>query len=413
MQRFLARQPIFNSARVVYGYELLFRSGPENRYDGTRPDLASASTIDSILLFGMERLTPGCRSFLNCTRDFLVRDFATMLPKDRVVLEILETVAMDDEVHEACRRLKKAGYMLALDDFEDRPDWKPLIAMADFIKVDLLATSPEDQIRLARTYLPLKVQMLAEKVETYDDFHRTQALGYTYFQGYFFSKPEMLSRKDIPQSQMNYLLVLQAVNRAEMDIAEVSERIKAEASLSFRLLRYLNSPSFPLIVEVHSIPHALSLLGERGTRKWVSLIAVTCMATGKPAELVSLPLIRARFCELLAPCAGLAKSANDLFLLGLLSAMDGMLDMRMPDVLKEIAIREDIRDALLGKTNKLRDIFDFVRNYERGCWEEISALAARLGIREDAIPPLYVEAVEWARKMLSGDEATVAVPVPE
>jgi c-di-GMP-related signal transduction protein len=282
--------------------------------------------------------------------------------------------------------------------------------MADFIKMDLLRTPPADQLRLAQTYLPLNVQMLAEKVETYDDFHRTRRWGHTYFQGYFFSNPEMLSRKDIPQNQINYLLVLQAVNRAHMDIAEVSERIKAEASLSFRLLRYLNSPAFPLIVEVHSIPHALSLLGERGTRKWVSLIAVTCMATGKPAELVSLPLIRARFCELLAPCAGLAKSANDLFLLGLLSAMDGILDMRMPDVLKEIAIRDDIRDALLGKTNELRDIFDFVRNYERGCWEEISSSAARLGIQEAAISALYIEAVEWARQMLSGHEKAEPPP---
>jgi EAL and modified HD-GYP domain-containing signal transduction protein len=207
---------------------------------------------------------------------------------------------------------------------------------------------------------------------------------------------------------MNYLLVLRAVNRAPMDTAEVSERIKAERSFSIRLLRYLNSPTFPLLVEVRSIPHALSLPGERGTRKWVSLIAVTCVASGKPAQLVSLPLIRARICELLAPCAGLAVSANDLLLLGLLSAMDGILDMRMPDVLEEIAISEDIRDALLGKTNKPRDIFEFVRNYERGCWEEISSLAARLAIHEDAISPLYVEAVEWARKLLSGHEEAVS-----
>jgi EAL and modified HD-GYP domain-containing signal transduction protein len=200
MRRLLARQPIFNSERVVYGYEPLFRSGPENRYDGTAPDLASASTLDSILLFRMDRLTPGWRSFLNCTRDFLIRDFATMLPEDRVVLEILETVAMDDKVHDACRRLQQAGYLLALDDFEDRPDWKPLIAKADFIKVDPLATTSEDQIRLAHTYLPLNVRMPAEKLETYDDFQRTRGLGYTSFQGYSFSKPEMLSRKDIPQN---------------------------------------------------------------------------------------------------------------------------------------------------------------------------------------------------------------------
>jgi len=410
VQRFLARQPIFNSKRVVYGYELLFRSGPENRYSAVQHDMAAASTVDSILLFGIERLTPGCRSFLNCTRDFLIRDFATMIPSDRVVLEILETVTMDEEVLAACVRLKGAGYLLALDDFTDKPDWKPLIRLADFIKVDVLATSPADQLRLAQTYLPMNIRMLAEKVESYDDFHRTRGWGYTYFQGYFFSRPEMLSRRDIPSNQMNYLLVLQAVNRAPMDIAEVSQRIKAEASLSFRLLRYLNSPAFPLIVEVRSIPHALSLLGERGTRKWVSLIAVTCMAGDKPAELVALPLIRARFCELLAPSAGLAQSANDLFLLGLLSAMDAILDMRMPDVLKEIAIGDEIRDALLGNTNRLREIFDFVLNYERGRWDEIGPAAARLGIREDAIPALYMEAVEWAGRMLSGAEETASSP---
>ncbi|MFZ3215587.1 MAG: HDOD domain-containing protein [Candidatus Acidiferrales bacterium] len=412
MQRFLARQPIFTSERTVYGYELLFRSGPENCYRADQQDAASASTVDSILLFGIERLTPGCRAFLNCTRDFLIRDFATMLPKDRVVIEILETVPMDEEVYEACRRLKQAGYLLALDDFEDRADWKPLIALADFIKVDLLATTHEDQLRLARTYSPRNIRMLAEKAETYEDFRRTRDMGYAYFQGYFFSRPEVLSRKDIPANQVNHLQVLQAVNRAQMDVAEVSERIKAEPTLSFRLLRYLNSPVFPLIVEVRSIPHALALLGERGTRKWVSLIAVTCLAGGKPAELVSLPLIRARFCELLAPGAGLADSANDLFLLGLLSTMDAILDMRMAEVLKEIAIREEIRDALLGKANELRDIFEFALHYERGCWKEIGPSAARLGICEDAIPSLYVESVEWARQMLSGSKEELSPPEP-
>jgi c-di-GMP-related signal transduction protein len=408
VQRFLARQPIFNPERVVYGYELLFRSGPENRYDTVQADMASASAVDNILLFGMERLTPGCRAFLNCTRDFLIRDFATMLPKDRVVLEILETVPMDDEVHDACRRLKQAGYQLALDDFEERPDWKPLVAMADFIKVDLLATSPAGQLRLAQTYLPMNIRLVAEKVETYDDFHRTRRWGYGYFQGYFFSRPEMLTRQDIPTNQMNYLLVLQAANRAQMDIDEVSARIKTEASLSFRLLRYLNSPAFPLVAEVRSIPHALALLGERGTRKWVSLIAVTSLASGKPAELVALPLIRAQFCELLAPCAHLGESANDLFLLGLLSAMDAILDMRMPDVLKEITVHQEIRDALMGKANKLREIFEFALNYERGHWDEIGPSAARLGIQEDTIAVLYVAAVEWARQILFPHEETVS-----
>ena len=310
----------------------------------------------------------------------------------------------------ACRRLKQAGYLLALDDFLDHPDWKPLVSLADFIKVDLLATSPADQLRLARAYLPMNIRMVAEKVENYDEFHRTQQMGYNYFQGYFFSRPEIMSRSDIPSNKLNHLLVLQAVNREVMDIADVSDRIKAEASLSFRLLRYLNSPAFPLIVEVHSIPHALSLLGERGVRRWVSMIAVACMADGKPAELMTLPLIRARFCELLGPSARLAARGNDLFLLGLLSAMDAILDMRMSDVLQEITIRSDIRDALIGRPNALRDIFDLVLNYERGNFEEIASASQRLGIGEEVIPALYLESVDWAQQILSGHNEKELTP---
>jgi EAL and modified HD-GYP domain-containing signal transduction protein len=241
----------------------------------------------------------------------------------------------------------------------------------------------------------MKIRMLAEKVETYDDFQRTPQWVYSYFQGCFFSRPEMLSRGDIPSNKLNYLLVLQAVNREQMDIDDVSERIKAEASLSFGLLRYLNFPTFPLIVEVRSIPLALSLLGERGTRKWVSLIVVACMADGKPAELVTLPLNRARFFKLLGPGAGLAESANDLFLLALLSAMDAILDIRVPDVLREIAIREEIRDAL-------RDICELVLHYEPGYWEKIGSAAIRLGMSEDAVPALYLESVDRAQQILSG-----------
>ncbi len=221
----------------------------------------------------------------------------------------------------------------------------------------------------------------------------------------------MLTRNDIPPNQMNHLLVLQAVNRQPMDVEEVSARIKAEASLSFRLLRYLNSAAFPLLVEVRSIPHALALWGERGARKWVSLIVVTCVACGKPAELAALPLIRAQFCELLAACARQPDSANDLFLLGLLSAMDAILDMRMPDVLKEITVHQEIRDALMGKANKLREIFEFALYYERGRGDEIGPSAARMGIQEKGIPQLYAAAVEWARQILYPHEAPVSPQV--
>jgi c-di-GMP-related signal transduction protein len=198
LEKFLARQPIFSSSRIVFGYELLFRSGPENFFDGSQPDLACASATDSLFLFGIERLTQGRRAFINCTRQFLIRDFAAMLPKDRVVLEILESVQPDDQVLAACRRLKQAGFLLALDDFVDSPEWGPLLPLADFIKVDVLATAPEEQLRLAREFSGKNAHLLAEKVESYEVFERTLGWGYSYFQGYFFSRPQMLSHHDIP-----------------------------------------------------------------------------------------------------------------------------------------------------------------------------------------------------------------------
>jgi EAL and modified HD-GYP domain-containing signal transduction protein len=402
VEKFIARQPIFNSQRDVYGYELLFRSGPQNFFDGSHPEAAAASAVDNLFLFGIDRLTQGHRAFINCAREFLLRDFPATLPTDRVVLEILETIQPDDEIVAACRRLTNMGYLIALDDFRDSPAWLPLTEIAAFIKIDLLASSEIEQQRLSKAFAKKQVRLVAEKVETYEDFQRTLGWGYSYFQGYFFSRPEMLTRHDIPQNKLNYLRILQAVNRPEMNLHEVGERIKSEASLGYRLLRYLNSPAFPLIAQVNSIPHALSLLGERGVRRWVSLVAIACMGDNKPEELIMLPLIRAHFCESLAPLAGLGGLASDLFLLGLLSAVDAILDMKMQDVVHEITIAEEIRDALLGNHNKLRDIFDVAVKYEMGCWDALAADAKRLRIPENAIPELYVESVEWARSVLSG-----------
>jgi EAL and modified HD-GYP domain-containing signal transduction protein len=403
LERFLARQPIFNWRRVVYGYELLFRSGLDNFFSHTDADAASASTADAMILFGIERLTEGKRAFLNCTREFLIRDYAMLLPKDRVVIEILEGVKLDEELIAACRRLKAQGYLLALDDFKDSKEWEPLISVADFIKVDLLATPAEEQSRLAKSFASDKLRLVAEKVETHEDFKRTFDLGYSYFQGYFFSRPEILRRHDIPANKLNYLRLLQAANQSDMDIQSVADRVKAEASISYRLLRYLNSSAFFLASEVHSIPHALSLLGERGIRRWVSLVAVACMADDKPQELVMLPLIRARFCELLAPRAGLANVSNDLFLLGLLSAIDAILDMTMADILDELKLREDIRDALLGRKNGLRDVFDVALLYEMARWEELDAAAQHVHIQSDDVPGQFMEAVDWSKRILTDD----------
>jgi c-di-GMP-related signal transduction protein len=402
VERFIARQPIFNAERIIYGYELLARSGVDNFFSGSNLDRAAASAVDNMLLFGLDRLTQGHRAFLNCTREFLVRDFPSILSKDRIVVELLESIRIDADVVEACRRLKRSGYLIALDDYRDVPEWQGMIPLADFIKVDMLATPPEEQLRLARKFSSTNARLIAEKVESYEEFERSLDWGYDFFQGYFFSRPQILSHHDIPGYKLNYLRVLQAVNQASIDMQDVAGRIKSETSLSYRLLRYLNSPAFFLAVEIQSIPHALSLLGERGVRKWISLVAVACMGDDKPQELMTLPLLRARFCELLAPAAGLSESSNDLFLLGLLSAVDAILDMKMADVLKEVTVRAEIRDALLGRSNVLRDVFDVVLAYERGYWDRLESAAARRGIELDLVPEMFLQALDWAKGVQIG-----------
>jgi len=398
-KKFIARQPIFTTGNDVFGYEVLFRAGPENYFTGNSADV-SASQMDNLLLFGIDKVTSSRLAFLNCPRDFLLHDYLTFLPPDRVVGEILETVSPDTETLEACRRLKRLGYRFALDDFVDSPEMAPFVEIADYIKIDFLATTPLEQERLARELRHRDVQLIAEKVETHEDVQRGMAMGYMYFQGYYFCRPQMAERRDIPAYKMNYLRILQIANQPEFDGGKMAEAIRQEASLAYRLLRYLNSPAFTLRANVDSIPHALTLLGERDTRKWISLVAVAAMGGDKPHELVLLPLTRARFCELLAEAGNLQSRADDLFLMGLLSAMDAIMDLPMSAVLADLPVQQEIKDALLSQVGRFRSILEIAKNYEQGDWKQLSASAKLAHIQEEALPDLFVQALDWARQIL-------------
>jgi c-di-GMP-related signal transduction protein len=407
MKAFLARQPIFTQHKSILGYALLCRSGPENFFSGGSTSEASVATVDDVFLFGLNRLTQGRLAFINSTREFLIHDYLTLLPRDLVVAEILESVRPDPDCLEACRRLKSAGYRLALDDFVDIPQARAFVELADFIKVDFQTTSPPEIERLAKEFTKAKIDLIAERVETHEMFERGVKLGYVYFQGYFFCRPQMVERRDVPSHKMTCMQILQEVNREDLDLRVIGQVIKREASLAYRLLRYLNSPAFGLRTDVRSIPHALSLLGESGVRRWVSLVTVAAMGEDKPGELVMLPLVRARFCELLAPLAGMRANENDLFLMGLLSAMDAILDMPLAKVLAEVPVNREIKDALMGKAGPFRTVYEVVMNYEAGIWEEVSRGAAKLKINEEKVPDLYMEALEWGKEIVAGSPVPV------
>jgi c-di-GMP-related signal transduction protein len=259
MDSFIARQPIFDRQQKVYGYELLFRSGLDNVFNHPDPTEATTKVIaHSLLLLGIEPLTRGKKAFINATRDVLVREYMTLLPQESFAVEILETVEPDAAVIAACQKLKQAGYTLALDDFSADGLAAPLVPMADIIKVDFLATGREERTALARRYRPRGIHLLAEKVETRADFLEAMESGYSYFQGYFFSKPAIFSGKDVPAFKFHLLQILAEINRAELDFKQMAEIIKREMSLTYKLLRYINSAFFGLQHQVTSLPQALN-----------------------------------------------------------------------------------------------------------------------------------------------------------
>ena len=406
--KFLARQPILDRRREVYGYEVLFRDGIQNSCTGMDLEHASTRAMDTSFLIGMEKITEGRRMFVNCPREFLLRGYVSMFPRHTVVVEILETVKPDPEVMESCRFLKQEGFLIALDDFVDTPDLEPLIKLADIIKVDFRLTDEEKQHELAMRYAGKGIRMLAEKVETQEEFSDALAMGYSLFQGYFFCRPEIMQHRDLPSYRLAYLELLQVATAPEIDFNEIASKIKHEPSITFRLLRYLNSAAFGLRSEIHSIPHALSLIGERDMRKWIAVVAVGVLADGKPGELLTIPLVRGRFCELLAPLAGMGHQSNDLFLMGLLSVMDAILDRSLETILAGLPVRSEIKEALLARMGLYRNLLDMAIAHETADWEKINNLAETMGIKKEQVPVLYVSALEWSSALRHGVRDPVA-----
>jgi c-di-GMP-related signal transduction protein len=405
--KYLARQPILNRSRDLFAYELLFRNGIQNSCEGLDLELASNSVLDTSFLIGFEKITGGRPMFINCPRDFLLKDYISLFPASSVVVEILETIEPDQEVIDACKRLKQMGYTIALDDFIESPARAPLVALADIIKVDFRNTDPTEQRSIVSRHAGKRIRMLAEKVETQEEFAAGKEMGYSLFQGYFFCRPELMQHKSVPSSKLAYLELLRAATAPQFDIQELAFKIKHEASLTFRLLRYLNSAAFGLRLEIRSVPHALSMLGELELRKWIAVISVSVLADGKPDELMTVPLVRGRFCELMAPHARLASHANDLFLMGLLSVMDAILGQPLESVLAELPVRAEIKEALLARKGLYWQLLQMATAHERADWEAVSALADQTGMNEEEVSGFYVAAVDWSTAL----RRSVHVPV--
>jgi c-di-GMP-related signal transduction protein len=408
--RYVARQPIFDREEKVFGYELLFRDGLENAFHGDANE-ASRSTLDSSLLMGLDVLCDGRRAFVNCTRDTLIKGLVTLLPSTSTVVEVLESVPADPDVVAACRSLKELGYMIALDDYVANDPREPLAEIADIIKVEMLLTTEVERAALIKQFGPWRSRMLAEKIETRKDFARARDQGFVYFQGYFFRRPEMLSTHDMPANRLNYLRMLQEVSRPDLDVPALEKLVKAEASVCYRLLRYLNSAVFGFKSEIHSVRHALSILGERDLRRWVRLVAAVGAGQEKTSDLVLSSLVRGRFGELLAP--RVRHGESDLFLMGLLSLIDAMLEMPMADVLEKIPLDHATKAVLLGQASPLRPVFQLMLAHESGEWEAAATLSQSLDLDPEDVAGYFWEAQQWSRELLASPSPSLSASSTE
>lgn len=395
-EKFIARQPIFDRRLRVFAYELLFRGGPQNYFIKPAKNAAPSVIADSITLFDLHNLTGDALAFMNVDELALRLDAPRLLPPDRVIIEILETVRPSHEIIRICRGLRNSGYTLALDDFIDDPQLAPLVECAKYLKIDFQLLDADSRRRMVEKYGKSGISLLAEKVETAAELDEARQLGYTYFQGYFFCKPSMIETREVPGNKLLQLRLLELVAGPELDHAAIAELLKNEPALLYRLLRYLNSPLLGLRSEVHSVRHALTLLGEREFRRWVSIFAVVALASGKPPELVRTALTRAYFCEEFSHAAGMDDQKSSLFLMGLLSISDALLDQPIADVLRSLPVAQEIKTALTDGGNRFHAVYELLLALERAEWPRLSACVDGLGVPEQAVPDAFRSALQKA-----------------
>lgn len=401
---FVARQPIFDAKGGVRGYELLYRrNGVVTHADGdTAEAMAAEVLVHSFLNIGLDKMTGGARAWLNFTREMLLRGVYQLFPPRAVVIELLESVEPDDEVVAACDAMVAAGYQLALDDFVYAPAFEPLLAMATTVKLDVLGKRPEDLISVAATLQRPHLQLLAERVETEETRTLCQSLGFTLFQGYYFSRPEVLTKRDLSSAQVAILRLMNQLRDAGAPDTALEDSFRTDVSLTYKLLRAVNSAAAGGR-GIESIRHAVRLVGRDELHKWLALLLVTSVANGSGTseELVHTAIRRARMCELIAMDRGDRRGSEALFMVGLFSLLDAMLKMPMAELLEQIDLAPEVRRALLIRSGPFAPTLALVEAYERGAWDTATGEADLLDLPAQKVGELYLDALVWARDQLN------------
>ena len=396
---FVARQPIVDDRLQVFGYEMLCRGAdPDAPWKGPRNEASARVVDDAVLSIGLETLAMGKRAFLNLSRDVLVSDALSLLSPEQIVLEILEDVPADREVVDMCRSLSKRGYAIALDDFQPGSPAEALLPFVKFVKVDVRATPARTLTALAARLKSFGARVVAEKVETIESFTAAKAVGCTLHQGYFFCRPQGVAVRAMSTQQMTQMRLMAALNNPNASATTVEGLVKQDARLCYRVLRCVNSAGFGLQREIQSIREALMILGMDQIRKWASIWSLAGMNGGSP-ELVNMTMVRAACCESVGAALGHPDSGAELFLLGLCSLLDVILQRPMKDVVASLPLTSSTRDALLGKEGPARLVLDVVTQYERGAFDEAGQTAERLGLETFELRSAYHRALTSSSRL--------------
>lgn len=400
MKVYTARQAILNRKEHVVAYELLYRGGPENFFPQIDPHRATSKLImRTHLNQGLALITDNKPALINFPEESILNGLPLILPPKQVMIEILETVSPSDEVYQACKTLYRQGYHLALDDFVYKPEWSRFFKLIKLIKFDIQATALselEPLVKKLKTRKNLKI--LAEKVETKDEFLQAKNLGFHFFQGYYFCRPEMSENNEIDSNQPIMLSLMQECLKIPLNINRITSYFERDVALSFKLFKFINSGVLPLTQEITSIKNALIYLGETQTKKLILLLTTGILAENKPKELTRLAIVRARFCELIAEKT-IPQLTESSFLVGLFSLLDAMLDAPLEQIVNDLPLAPEVVTALTGdKPSQLKYILSTVTYYEQGSWYNTKRNAEMVNVDYEKLTDYYQNALVWANK---------------
>jgi EAL and modified HD-GYP domain-containing signal transduction protein len=395
--RYVARQPILNLQGEAHGYELLFWNGREPSIS-TLGELATRTMLDNTVVYGLHELARGLPAFVNCTADSLTEEWVEVLPPHKTVLELTSDAEPTPSLLAACRKLKSMGFHLALAGFTGDPDSRPLAELADYIKVDVLKVNAMERGNMLRWLSGSTARLVAQNVETQEQYGQACKEGFDLFQGYYFCRPEPLESHKIPGNRLVHLEILEDLQNDPVDLQRLSQLVMCDASLTYRLLRLVNSPICAMRQEVTSIQMALMLVGEATFRRIAMLAIASDFSTDQSAEILRMTFERGRFCELAAPLCGL--SASEQYLIGMVSLFPAMLRILMEDLVRLMPLRETAREALLGRETPEGMLLHWIICHEHGNWAECDAVVRSSGMSHEQMMTCHALAVEWAEAAL-------------